>query len=181
MKRPNQSLSVSGAICVALLSAMCAQAVAATLYVLNNASQSNSLVGNSTRLATIDTVTGVFTPVQTLLSGTAYVKDLAYNPTTGNFFTSGLVGTNSDLRTLTTAGVLSSSIGTITKDPYAMWYNSSTGTLSIYNRTNNQVGTVNTTTAAFTSTASSSPAVDNIVGGRGATLGGVNYFVNAQL
>jgi hypothetical protein len=182
-KAPKQ-VGVYAAVAFALIAVACGQALAATLYVLTNNSRSNSTISNATTFATIDTVTGVYTPVQTLLSGTSYVKNLAYDVNNNAFYTSAGTALNSDLRTLTTAGVLSSQIGVIGKDPYAMWYNSSTGTLSIYNRTNQAPGTVNTTNAAFTQTTANAPpgnpSVDNLVSGRGASLGGVDYFINAK-
>lgn len=167
------------AVVVALVVAVCGQAIAATLYVIGQPATGNS-ANQATSFGTIDTLTGSYTQISANILSGSLAKNLAYNPTTQQFYTSGLVGINSDLRTLSTSGSISAPIGVITKDPGAMWYNATTGTLSIYNRTNQQVGPVSTTTGSFTNVAASTTNFNNLIGGRGALLSGTNFMISPK-
>ncbi|MFM9024496.1 MAG: PEP-CTERM sorting domain-containing protein, partial [Planctomycetaceae bacterium] len=136
----------------------------------------------ATSFASIDTDTGTYTTITSnLLSGTT-LANLAYDPLLKRFYTSTGVNTTSDLRTVTTSGSLSPAIGSIGKNLGAMWYRTvepyTSGTLGVYNRTNTEVGRVNTTTGAYTSGSNSNANFNNLVGGRGAILGNANYMVS---
>jgi hypothetical protein len=178
MNRSAGLLRLHCAVLIAIAIALCGHAMAATLYVLGQAAAGNS-VNATTSFGSIDTVTGQYTTISSaLLSGTT-VKNLALDPVTQTFYVSSGIGGNPALRTLTTSGSISASLGAIGKDVPAMWYNAATGTLTSFTRTApQQVGTISTSTAGFSAGATlTGGTFGNFTGGRGAALTGVNYLV----
>jgi hypothetical protein len=178
MNRSAGLLRLRCAVLVAIAIALCGHAMAATLYVLGQAAVGNNS-NATTSFGSIDTVTGQYTTISSaLLSGTS-VKNLALDPVTQTFYVSAGSGGNPSLRTLTTSGSISASLGAIGKDVPAMWYNAATGTLTSFTRTApQQLGTISTSTAGFSAGATlTGGTFGNFTGGRGAALTGVNYLV----
>lgn len=158
-------------------------ALAGVLYVLGQPSLGNGS-NQATSFASIDTDTGTYTTITSnLLSGTT-LANLAYDPLLKRFYTSTGVNATSDLRTVTTSGSLSPAIGSIGKSLGAMWYQTvepyTSGTLQVYNRTDQRVGSVNTATGVYTQGSTSSANFNNLVGGRGAILGSTDFMVSPK-
>lgn len=154
-------------------------ALAGMLYVLGQPSLGNGS-NQATSFASIDTATGTYTTITSpLLSGTT-LANLAYDPLLSRFYTSTGVNATSDLHTVTTSGSLSAAIGSIGKNLGAMWYQTvapyTSGTLEVYNRTDQRVGSVNTATGAYTQGSTSTANFNNLVGGRGAILGSTSFM-----
>ncbi|MFM9024278.1 MAG: PEP-CTERM sorting domain-containing protein [Planctomycetaceae bacterium] len=175
-RRINPTLSRCFAL--AMVAAATNAACAAELFVLGQPTV--QLNNQTTSFGSINTVTGTYTPISLsgFVTGTNLVN-LAYDHGIDRFYTStGDQGSDSFLRTLSKSGSVSASIGLINKNIYAMWYAS--GTLRAYNRTNQDVGTINTTAGSYAFTANANVTVPNRIGGRGSILSGVNYFINTN-
>lgn len=149
-----------------------------TIYVIG---QSSSGAGNNltTSFGTIDSDTGAYTQLVAALNGTsvagATLQNLAYNRSNGLFYTTSNTASSADLRTLTTAGTLSSSLGTIGVTMGGMAINTSDSILYGYDRTNNNWDSI--------STSNGSPTVINANAGAsfGAFIGGrLIYFNNTM-
>ena len=145
---------------------------AAEIYVLtgNQSGGGNQAVG----FGKIDSTTGSFTEINPNVGSGNQVSNLAWNVAASNFFVTENVGTNQNLRTLDTAGVLSASIGTIGRSLYGMAYDG-TNKLYGYDYSTDKLGSINPSTGAwteigFTNTSSSSP-----IGGRLAYVNGSVY------
>jgi hypothetical protein len=159
---------------------MCGQVHAATLYVIGQAATPPAVGNSTTTFGTIDTVTGAYTQISSALSGANSVMNLTYNGT-DFYVTENSTAASQNLRTLTTAGVLSSSIGTTSSRVIGgMAYRNTDGVLYAYSRTNQDYGTISTTDGSFSLlTNATAVTMANAMGGRMAMLSGVNYFVNA--
>lgn len=155
--------------------AFCGQATSAPLYVIGQPSTGNTT--QNTSFGSIDTVSGIYTSISTNVASGTTLANLAYDPVSQKFYTATGVNTASNLATLTTSGSLAT-IGSIGKNLGALWYDTASGTLSAFNRTNAQVGTVSTLTGTYTSTASSNANFDNFIGGRGAFLSGTAFLIS---
>lgn len=176
LRRISQTLS-GFFFALAMLVAATGPACAAELFVLGQPSV--GLNNQTTSFGSINTVTGTYTPISLsgFVTGTN-LANLAYDPGIDRFYTStGDASNDSFLRTLSKSGSVSASIGLINKNIYAMWYAS--GTLRAFNRTNQDVGTISTTTGSYATTANAS-AVPNRIGGRGSILSGVNYMISTN-
>lgn len=128
-----------------------AGAKATDIYVLTDNNDYAS--GSGTNFGKVDSTTGVYTLInftpQTL-------NNLTWNPVAGNFFVTEALGTATKLRTLSTGGILSASLGTIGTDIYGMAYRTSDSTLYAYDFTADATGTLNKSTGAWTTLNSSS-------------------------
>lgn len=183
MNRSVTRFLVTLLVFVAAFAGIYGSALAGVLYVLGQPSLGNGS-NQATSFASIDTDTGTYSTITSnLLSGTT-LANLAYNPLLGSFYTSTGVSATSDLRTVTTSGSLSPAIGSIGKNLGAMWYETvapfTSGTLQVYNRTDQRVGSVNTATGAYTQGSTSTANFNNLVGGRGAILGSTDFMVSPK-
>ena len=144
---------------------------AVDLYVLSN---NNPQGGASvTDFGRVDSATGAYTSIASL---TGNIWNLAWNPNAGNFFAT--EGANSaTLRTLTSTGTLSSSLGTIGKSVYGMAYRTTNSTLYGYDYNADATGTINSSNGAWT-ILNSSPgtSMSAPIGGRYSIMNDVMYF-----
>lgn len=170
MRRSVRSILTLLAICC--LSPL---AHAVDIYVLTNDTQFAG--AGSTDFGRIDTATGDYTSIASL-SGDVW--NLAWNATAGNFFVTTGAQSNTELRTLTTSGTLSASLGTIGRTIYGTAYRTADSTLYAYSYTGNSTGTINTANGSFTvlnvaSGVSSVPPT----GGRYSIMNDTMYFAGS--
>ena len=144
---------------------------AVDLYVLSNGNTAGG--ATATDFGRVDSATGAYTSIASL---TGDVWNLAWNPNAGNFFAT--EGANSaTLRTLTSTGTLSSSLGTIGKSVYGMAYRTTNSTLYGYDYNADATGTINSSNGAWT-ILNSSPgtSMSAPIGGRYSIMNDVMYF-----
>ncbi len=148
---------------------------AVDLYVLtNNATNSDT----STDFGRVDSATGAYTSIASL---TGDVWNLAWNPNAGNFFATEGASPTSTLRTLTSTGTLSSSLGTIGRTVYGMAYRTTNSTLYGYDYDADDTGTINSANGAWT-ILNGSPGTSTgaPVGGRYSIMNDVMYFAQSS-
>ena len=145
---------------------------AADIYVLSNGSSAGS--ASATDFGRVDSATGAYTSIASL---TGDIWNLAWNPNAGNFFaTEGSIST-SVLRTLTSTGTLSSSLGTIGKTIYGMALRTTNSTLYGYDYGANRTGTINSANGAWTLlNFFPGTSTSGTVGGRYSIMNDVMYF-----
>jgi len=121
-------------------------AAAADIYVLENGS--GNLNGTPTNFGRIDTSTGVYTQIQSL---NFVLGNLAWNQAAGNFYVTEGAGTAATLRTLSTTGTLSASLGTIGKTIYGMAFRNTDSTLyGVEYTINMNTGSINPANGTWT-------------------------------
>jgi len=113
--------NLTAALAVLLPFAAGSRLQAAEIYVLtgNQSGSGNQAVG----FGKIDSTTGNYTEIIANVGSGNQVSNLAWNVAASNFFVTENIGTDQNLRTLDTSGVLSASIGTIGRSLYGMAYN----------------------------------------------------------
>jgi len=127
------------------------QTRAADIYVLTNDNDGTTLT--TTDFGRIDSVTGIYTSIASL---NASVQNLAWNPAASNFFvTEGTSALNMTLRTLSTSGVLSSSLGNIGGGVaggriYGMAYRDLDTQLYAYSYSSDDTGIIDKTNGSWT-------------------------------
>lgn len=146
---------------------------ASDIYVLTHDAPGSNV--SSTNFGKINSATGVYTSIASLSTS---VLNLAWNPTASNFLTTAGIGSGTTLRTLTTTGTLSASLGAIGSDMYAMAYRTTNSTLYGYDYTNDQTGTINPANASW-STLNTNPGVYSYgaLGGRSSIMNDTMYIV----
>lgn len=172
MRLQLRSLVAAVALSLLVLLAGSASLPAVDLYVLSNGSSAGP--APATDFGRVDSATGAYTSIASL---TGNDWNLAWNPNAGNFFATVGTSASTNLRTLTTTGTLSSSLGTIGKNIYGMAYRTTDSTIYGYNSTDNDTVTINSANGAWTilngSPGTSAPAP---LGGRYSIMNDVMYF-----
>ncbi len=127
-------------------------APAVDIFVLTNNAQNDGSA--NTNFGRIDSDTGSYSSIASL---TGDIWNLAWNSTTDEFYATAAVGSaNSNLRTLTQTGTLSSSIGSIGRSIFGMAYRESDSTLYAYDYNSDFTGFIDTANGAW-NTLNSSP------------------------
>ena len=142
------------------------------IYVTTN--NNFSFNATDTHFGSIDPTTGVYTDIATI---TGNIGNLVWNESAGNFYATEGSNTASanTLRTLSTSGVLSSSIGNIGQSIYGMAYRTVDNIMYAYNYNNDSTGTINLATGAWTDLNTNPGGVG------GAPVGGRLAIVNDTL
>lgn len=149
---------------LAFLSVTSLQARATDIFVLSGSTDGFS--NTNTGFGTIDSSTGTYTQISSAVGGATNVSHLAWNAAISAFYVTENFTTNTTLRTLSTSGTLSSSIGTVGTSLYGMAYRSATSTLSAYDLITDDLGTISTVNGAFSNLADSSFVANTPTGGR---------------
>ena len=146
-----------------------AEARAENIYVLTN--NVDDLDGTVTDFGRIDSVTGVYSSIASL---TGAIGNLTWNPTAGNFFAT--AANTATLRTLSTTGTLSNSIGNIGHTVYGMAYRTADSTIYAYSYSD-QTGTIDSSNGSWT-TLNGSPGLstNRLVGGRYSIMNDAIYM-----
>lgn len=121
---------------------------AVDIYVLSGSTQIG--VNTATGFGKIDSATGVYTQISASLSGGHIVNNPAWSASKSAFYVTEDIGSNTTLRTLSTSGALSSSIGTIGMDIYGMAYRPTDSTLYAFNLFYDHNSTIDPNTGVLT-------------------------------
>jgi hypothetical protein len=167
------SLLARWALGLVVLLAGSASLPAVDIFVLTNNANANG--STSTDFGRIDSATGNYSSIASLPRD---VWNLSWNPAAGSFYVTMDSGSPATLRTLTTTGTLSASLGNISgRDMYAMAYRTADSTLYGFDYSGDDTGTISTSTGAWT-VLNANPGIrsNSPMGGRYSIMNDTMYF-----
>jgi hypothetical protein len=169
------SLLARWALGLMVLLAGSASVPAVDIFVLSN--NTNPFNSASTDFGRIDSATGNYSSIASL-SGDVW--NLSWNQAAGNFYVTQGSGSGATLRTLSTTGTISASLGTIGKSIFGMAYRTADSTIYGFDYVNDDTGTISTSNGAWT-VLNASPGIGSNapIGGRYSIMNDTIYMANA--
>lgn len=138
------ALGLGAWLCLMLALAQSHGSNAADIYLLADVTPQKAVF--KTQFGKIDSTTGVFTQISADVSSGNFIGNLAWSPAANAFYVTTNNFSMQTLRTLSTSGTLSNSIGNLSGAVYGMAYNTADNKLYAYQQTN--YSTINPATAA---------------------------------